>query len=96
MHKRFSLFHIRRCHRRGTHGTRHERILQEQGAGDGEACCPGDCRRGCPKAVPVQISVIGNVEPSSTIAVKAQVGGTLIKVHFTEGQDVKKATFFLR
>jgi len=42
------------------------------------------------KAVPVQISVIGNVEPSSTIAVKAQVGGTLIKVHFTEGQDVKK------
>jgi len=42
------------------------------------------------KAVPVQITVIGNVEPSSTIAVKAQVGGTLIKVHFTEGQDVRK------
>jgi len=42
------------------------------------------------KAMPVQISVIGNVEPSSTVAVKAQVGGTLIKVHFTEGQDVKK------
>ena len=42
------------------------------------------------KTMPVQIAVIGNVEPSSTIAVKAQVGGTLIKVHFTEGQDVKK------
>lgn len=42
------------------------------------------------KTVPVQIAVIGNVEPSSTVAVKAQVGGTLIKVHFTEGQDVKK------
>lgn len=42
------------------------------------------------KAVPVQIAVIGNVEPSSTVAVKAQVGGTLTRVHFTEGQDVKK------
>ena len=42
------------------------------------------------KAVPLQIGVIGNVEPSSTVAVKAQVGGTLTKVHFTEGQDVKK------
>ncbi|MBI5076146.1 MAG: efflux RND transporter periplasmic adaptor subunit [Nitrospirae bacterium] len=42
------------------------------------------------KAVPLQINAIGNVEASSTVAVKAQVGGTLIKVHFTEGQDVKK------
>jgi len=42
------------------------------------------------KAVPVQIAVIGNVEPSSTVAVKAQVGGTLTRVHFTEGQDVMK------
>ncbi len=42
------------------------------------------------KAVPLQINVIGNVEASSTVAVKAQVGGTLTKVHFTEGQDVKK------
>lgn len=40
--------------------------------------------------MPVQISVIGTVEPSSTVAVKAQVGGTLMKVHFTEGQDVRK------
>jgi len=42
------------------------------------------------RAVPVQIIVIGNVEASSTVGVKAQVGGTLIKVHFTEGQDVTK------
>jgi multidrug efflux system membrane fusion protein len=42
------------------------------------------------KAVPLQVSVIGNVEASSIVAVKAQVGGTLTKVHFTEGQDVKK------
>lgn len=42
------------------------------------------------KAVPLQVSAIGNVEASSTVAVKAQVGGTLMKIHFTEGQDVKK------
>lgn len=42
------------------------------------------------KSVPLQIGVIGNVEASSIVAVKAQVGGTLTKVHFTEGQDVKK------
>jgi membrane fusion protein, multidrug efflux system len=42
------------------------------------------------KPVPLQVGVIGNVEASSIVAVKAQVGGTLTKVHFTEGQDVKK------
>ncbi len=42
------------------------------------------------KAVPLQVSAIGNVEASSTVAVKAQVGGTLMKIHFSEGQDVKK------
>jgi len=42
------------------------------------------------KDVPLQVLVIGTVEPSSTVAVKAQIGGTLTRVHFTEGQDVKK------
>lgn len=42
------------------------------------------------KTVPVQIRAIGNVEAYSTIQVKAQVGGELMKVHFSEGQFVKK------
>jgi multidrug efflux system membrane fusion protein len=42
------------------------------------------------KAVPVQIRVIGNVEASSIVGVRAQIGGTLTKIHFTEGQDVQK------
>ncbi len=42
------------------------------------------------KTVPVQIKAIGNVEPYATVAVKAQVSGEVMKVHFTEGQDVKK------
>ncbi len=42
------------------------------------------------KTVPVQITAIGNVESISTIAVKAQVGGVLLRVHFKEGQYVSK------
>lgn len=42
------------------------------------------------KTVPVQIRAIGNVEAYSTVAVKSQIGGELIRVHFKEGLDVKK------
>lgn len=42
------------------------------------------------RTIPVQIRAIGNVEPYATVAVKAQVSGEVLKVHFTEGQDVKK------
>ncbi|MBI5676126.1 MAG: efflux RND transporter periplasmic adaptor subunit [Nitrospirae bacterium] len=42
------------------------------------------------KSVPIQISSIGNVEAYSTVGIKSQVGGTLMHVHFKEGQDVKK------
>lgn len=42
------------------------------------------------KTVPVRIDSIGNVEAYSTIQVKSQIGGQLMKVHFREGQDVKK------
>jgi len=42
------------------------------------------------KDVPVEIQVIGNVEAYSTITVKAQIGGELNRVHFSEGDFVKK------
>lgn len=42
------------------------------------------------KTVPVQIRAIGNVEPYATVAVKSQIGGVLMRVHFKEGQDVNK------
>ena len=44
------------------------------------------------KTVPVQLTAIGNVEAISTIQVKSQIGGTLNKVHFKEGQDVAKGS----
>jgi len=42
------------------------------------------------KTVPVELRAIGNVQAYSTVTVKSKVGGELIRVHFTEGQDVKK------
>lgn len=42
------------------------------------------------KNVPIQLRTIGNVEAYTTVGVKAQTGGILSKVHFTEGQDIKK------
>jgi multidrug efflux system membrane fusion protein len=42
------------------------------------------------KTVPVQLRAIGNVQAYSTVSVKSKVGGELVRVHFTEGQDVKK------
>lgn len=42
------------------------------------------------KDIPVQVTGIGNVEPYSTVTVRSQVSGELIRVHFTQGQEVKK------
>ncbi len=40
--------------------------------------------------IPVQVYGIGNVEAYSTVTVRSQVSGELIRVHFTQGQEVKK------
>ena len=42
------------------------------------------------EAVPIQVRAVGNVEPYSTVQVKAQVGGPLLSVKFTEGTNVNK------
>jgi membrane fusion protein, multidrug efflux system len=42
------------------------------------------------KPMPVQLKAIGSVEPYSTVSVKSQIGGELMRVYFTEGQDVNK------
>ena len=42
------------------------------------------------KNVPVDISVVGNVEAYSVVTVRAQTGGMLTKVNFQEGDYVKK------
>ncbi len=42
------------------------------------------------KSVPVQIRAIGNVEAYASVSVKSQVNGLLEKVHFLEGDDVRR------
>jgi membrane fusion protein, multidrug efflux system len=44
------------------------------------------------KDVPVDIDAVGNVEASTTIAVRTQVTGTLESVGFHEGEFVKKGS----
>ena len=42
------------------------------------------------KPMPLEVRVIGTVEPSSTVAVRAQVTGALTSVNFSEGDDVQE------
>lgn len=43
------------------------------------------------KAMPLQITpLIGTVEPIQTVTIKPRIAGEIEKVHFTEGQEVKK------
>jgi multidrug efflux system membrane fusion protein len=42
------------------------------------------------KPMPITIGVIGTVEPSQTVSVRAQITGELTNVAFTEGDDVRK------
>jgi multidrug efflux system membrane fusion protein len=41
------------------------------------------------KAMPVQVRAIGNVQAFSTVAVKPQVSGSILKVHIAAGQQVR-------
>jgi membrane fusion protein, multidrug efflux system len=40
--------------------------------------------------VPVEVRAVGHVEPFTTVAIKARVGGQVTKVGFREGQDVRQ------
>ena len=40
--------------------------------------------------MPVELQAIGNVEAISTVSIKAQISGQLMRVHFKEGDFVKK------
>ena len=40
--------------------------------------------------VPIEVKSIGNVESSSSVSLRSQVGGVLKGVHFEQGQNVRK------
>lgn len=60
-----------------------------KGGKKGDIAAPVTVAKVLEKTVPVQIRVIGSVEPLSTVSVRAQVSGELKSVHFREGDFVK-------
>jgi multidrug efflux system membrane fusion protein len=42
------------------------------------------------RAVPLQIRNVGTIQPYVAVAVRAQVSGEIMQVHFRDGQDLKK------
>src|SRR5574340_421557 len=42
------------------------------------------------KDVPVRLHAIGNIEPYTTVAIKALVDGQIVAVHFAEGEEVRQ------
>lgn len=70
------------------------------------ACSSGNARNAMPpapvtvsaaveKTIPVQINAIGSVEAFQTISIKTKITGQITRVHFKEGQDVKKGDLLL-
>lgn len=59
-------------------------------AADGSPGAPVKIARAEAREMPVEIAATGNVEPFSTITVKAQIGGTLVKVPFREGDMIRE------
>jgi membrane fusion protein, multidrug efflux system len=48
------------------------------------------------KNVPFRLAAIGNVEPFSTVAVKARVDGQIVAVNFRQGQEVRRGQVLFR
>src|SRR5512138_2032405 len=63
-----------------------------RGAGRGGGAQPVTVAPATRKDVPVEISAVGNVEASTTIALRSQVTGVLEQVGFHEGDFVKKGS----
>jgi len=64
-------------------------VMRWNGGKKGDQVSPVSIASVSQKDVPLEISVIGNVEAYSAVTVRSQVGGELIKVHFKEGDYVK-------
>ena len=60
------------------------------GRGAGGGAQPVVMAKATQKDVPVDLAAVGNVEASTSIAVRSQVTGQLEEVHFREGDFVKK------
>ena len=62
----------------------------------GPAAIPVSVTAAVQQSVPVRLQAIGNVEPYSTVALKARVDGQIMAVNFKEGQEVRKGDVLFR
>jgi multidrug efflux system membrane fusion protein len=61
-----------------------------KGKNAGGGAVPVEVAKVTLKNVPVDITVVGNIEAYSVVSIRAQTGGMLNEVHFKEGDYVKK------
>ena len=69
---------------------------KEKKAVRGPAAIPVSVTAAVQQSVPVRLQAIGNVEPYSTVALKARVDGQIMAVNFKEGQEVRKGDVLFR
>ena len=61
-----------------------------EGRGGGPPAVPVTIATVAQKAMPIEIQVIGSVEPYSSVAIRSQITGQLISVNFREGDIVQR------
>ena len=69
---------------------------KEKRSASGPVAIPVAVSAAVQQSIPVRLQAIGNVEPFSTVALKARVDGQIVAVNFTEGQEVKKGAVLFR
>lgn len=69
---------------------------KEKRSASGPVAIPVVVSAAVQQSIPVRLQAIGNVEPFSTVALKARVDGQIVAVNFTEGQEVKKGAVLFR
>jgi multidrug efflux system membrane fusion protein len=60
------------------------------GKAGGDVVVPVAVAKAESRTVPVRLQAIGNVDPFTSVAVKARVDGQIMEVNFKEGQEVRK------
>ena len=69
---------------------------REKPAAKGPGASPVAVVAALQQNVPVRLQAIGNVEPYTSVAVKARIDGQIMEVQFREGQEVKKGEVLFR
>ena len=69
---------------------------KQQAAPPPRAATPVVVAKVTQKAMPIQLTAIGNVEAYATISIRAQVAGPLLDVFFKEGDFVKKGQLLFK